>query len=462
MSHSHLIRRLLFSLVTIVLLAAGSALADNWPQFRGENFNAVSTSKLPVKWSDVDGKMENVRWKIPMVGEGWSQPVVWNQKVILTAAVPVDPADRDATKPQPYTGQGGKSREDLNQTVYNYDVICLNTNSGEEVWHRSVKQGPPPIPRHSTNTYATETPITDGERIYAYFGMNGIYCLDMDGNVLWEKDLGVYQMRADWGTASSPVLGGDKVFVQIDNEVQSFVIALDSKTGNEVWRVDRDEKSQYSSPMVWKNSVREELICGGMIYRSYDLATGDLLWQLDMAKGRSSATPLAANDRLYIGTELRNRGGSDDGGGRLFCVKPGGDGDITPKDDAPSSEFIQWRIDRSDIQMASPTICDGNLYLFQRSGSVMHCVDAATGESEYRKRVTGAPAFWASPWTDGEHVYTLAANGTTFVLAGGDEFEIVSENVLGQQTWGTPALANGRIYLRTVDHLYCIEESASP
>ena len=437
------------------------ASADNWPQFRGANFDAITPQQLPVSWSDVDGKTENIRWKIPLDGEGWSQPIVWDKQIFLTAAVPTGVVMDKPASAQSEPQQKGRrqNRNSLMLNEYRYDVVSFDADSGKENWRRTVKTGQPPIPRHETNTYATETPITDGQHIYAYFGMNGVYCLDMAGEVIWQKDLGVYEMRNDWGTSSSPVLSGDKLFIQVDNEVGSFLVALDAKTGDEIWRVARDEKSQYSSPMIWKNSLREELIAGGMVYRSYDPATGKLLWELDMAKGRSSATPVATKDHLYIGNEHRSRGGADNGGGFLFSVKPGGSGDITPADDATSSEFIQWKIARADMEMASPTICDGNLYLFERNSPKMHCVNVETGETVYRTRVSGAKSFWASPWTDGKHVYALESGGTTIVLEPGNDFKIVSKNVLNQQAWGTPALADGRIYLRTVDNLYCIEDA---
>ena len=264
-------------------------------------------------------------------------------------------------------------------------------------------------------------------------------------------------MRANWGTASSPTLFDGKLIVQVDNQVESFMVALNAETGDEIWRVARDEKSQYSSPMIWQNSLRNELIVGGMVYRSHDPATGKLLWKLDMAKGRSSATPVADGDRLFVGNELRNRGGEDDGGGRMYCVKPGGSGDITPPDDSSKSEFIEWWIEKADMQMASPTLCNGKIYLFERNTGNMHCVNMETGETVYRKRVRGAKAFWASPWTDGSHVFALDSNGTTHVLSSSDKYELLAANELDQQTWSSPALADGRIYLRTVDNLYCIE-----
>ena len=440
----------------VALLLTQVCIAENYPQFRGADSNAVSPSPLPVTWSDVDGNQTNIRWKIPVQGEGWSQPIVWEGRLYMTAAVPSDPSNKDAARPESNNGGYGRNRNDLVNVVYQYQVICIDADSGKEIWRKSVKEGKPPIPRHSTNTYATETPVTDGERIYAYFGMNGVHCLDMDGNLLWQKDLGVYEMRAGWGTASSPTLLDDRLFIQVDNQEQSFLVALETNSGDEIWRVNRDESSQYSSPFVWKNSLRNELIVGGMVYRSYDPTTGELLWKLDMNKGRSSATPVAIGDRLYIGNEFRNRGGEDDGGGRLYAIKPGGSGDITPPDDGMSGEFVQWRMDDSGIQMASPTHCGGNLYFFERRRGIVRCVDIETGRLEYESRVRGAGAFWASPWTDGKHLYAMDSNGNTHVIAAGDELKVVAVNELEQQAWGTPALADGRIYLRTVDHLYCI------
>ncbi|MEM8670078.1 MAG: PQQ-binding-like beta-propeller repeat protein [Planctomycetota bacterium] len=450
------IRLLFVPLVSLSL--ACSCFAEDYPQFRGANGDAVSSMTLPVTWSDVDGVQKNIRWKISMDGEGWSQPIVWADRLYLTAAVPADPASKARTRPESNNGGYGRDRYDLVRVNYQYQVICIDAGSGKEIWRKSVKEGKPPIPRHSTNTYATETPVTDGERIYAYFGMNGVYCLDMDGNLQWKKDLGVYEMRAGWGTSSSPTLLDSKLFIQVDNQEQSFLVALNKTSGEEVWRVPRNESSQYSSPFIWKNSLRNELIVGGMVYRSYDPATGELLWEMDMDKGRSSATPVAIGDRLFIGNEFRNRGGSDDGGGRLLSIIPGGSGDITPPDDAMSGKYVEWRMDESGIQMASPTYCDGNLYFFERRRGIVRCVDAKTGRLEYEKRVGNARAFWASPWSDNEHVFALDASGNTHVIAAGDEWKVVAVNELEQQAWGTPAIANGRIYLRTVDHLYCIAE----
>ncbi|QDU36116.1 outer membrane biogenesis protein BamB [Maioricimonas rarisocia] len=446
------------TLLALVMVAtATQATADHWPQFRGSRFDGVVSSACPVHWD----ASRNVRWKVPIAGEGWSCPVVWGDQVFLTAAVRTDKGADGSSRPEPYRGGGGRRRTDLTEATYRWEVICLDAATGKLNWRQTPRSGSPPIPRHSSNSYATETPVTDGDRVYAYFGMTGLYCYDMTGELQWQKDLGTYRMRAGWGTSSSPVLFEGKLFLQVDNEEQSFLVALDAETGEELWRADRPEPSQYSSPIIWQNSQRSEVIAGGQICRSYDPTTGKQLWQLDMSKGRSSATPLAVGDRLYIGTELRNRGGSDDGGGFLFAVTPGGTGDITPAERASAGEFVEWRIEKSGIQMASPVLCDGHLYLLERRSSILHCVNAATGETAYRKRIPGARAFWASPWTCDGKVYCLADSGTTFVLKGGPEFEILAENVIEEQCWSTPAIVDGTIYLRTVDHLYCIADGSN-
>lgn len=445
-----------FTVLAPLLLSCVSVplQADHWLQFRGNRSDGVAESKFPETWSS----SRNVRWKISVPGEGWSCPVVFDDRVFLTTAINTDAGDEDSSRPEPYRGGGGRRRSDLTEANYRWEVLCLDAKTGNIEWRRTAREGHPPIPRHSSNSYATETPVTDGERVYAYFGMMGLYCYDITGNLQWKKDLENYEMRAGWGTSSSPVLFDGKLYLQVDNDEQSFLVAFEAKSGKEIWRIKRDEPSQYSSPIIWQNSQRNEVITGGQFCRSYDPATGKLLWELDMAKGRSSATPLAVGDRLYVGTEFRNRGGSDDGGGFLFAVRPGGTGNITPPAEATAGEHVEWKIARSGIQMASPVLCAGRIYLLERRSGIIHCVDAKTGATLYRSRIPGARAFWASPWTDGEHIYCLDADGTTHILASGPELSIIGTNEMDEQTWSSPAIANGALFVRTINHLYCISK----
>jgi outer membrane protein assembly factor BamB len=443
----------------LIIFTAFAVHADHWPQFRGPRSDGlVRAAGFPLDWDTET----NIRWKIRNPGEGWSAPIVWGNKLFLTAAVLQQPprgSTAQAARPERYRGGGGRQRSDLTRAVYSWEVYCLDAETGQVLWRRVARHGTPRTPRHSSNTYATETPVTDGQRVYVYFGMTGLFCYDFDGDLVWQKDLGNYETRAGWGTASSPILYRDKLFLQIDNQEQSFLVALDAKSGEQVWRVPRDEATQYSSPIIWENSKRAELVAGGMIYRSYDPETGSLLWQLDMAKGRSSATPVADGDRLYIGTEFRNRGGPDDGGGFLFAVKAGATADITPAPGAATSDGVAWRCADSGIQMASPVVCEGYIYLFERRMNAVNCVDAKTGEHLFRERISGARAFWSSPWAFDGHVYALDETGTVYVIEPGRELKVLRTNRIDELTWSTPAAANGCLFLRGADHLYCIAQS---
>ena len=223
------------------------------------------------------------------------------------------------------------------------------------------------------------------------------------------------------------------------------MVALDVKSGDELWRVDREEPSQYSSPVIWQNSLRTELVTGGQVCRSYDPDTGKVLWELDMEKGRSSSTPLVVGDRLFVGTEFRNRGGSDDGGGFLFALRPTSDG-----------VEIDWKTPDSGIQMASPVLANDHLYLFERRSGTLHCINATMGEKAYRQRVPSARAFWASPVVQDDVVFALDDGGTTHVIPGGPEFRVTRKNVLGERTWSTPAVSENALFIRTATRLFCI------
>lgn len=446
-------RFLLLSLTVLLTSLSSTAMADHWPQFRGPRGDATAIDAFPMEW-DIS---KNVRWKIPMEGEGWSAPVIWGDRVFLTAAVMTKkPTGRSEPSDSPRPGgrrrRGRGYRNNLGTAEFRWEVICLNAATGEQIWKQVTREGKPPQGRHLQNTYASETPVTDGRHVYAYFGMNGLYCFDMDGNPVWQTDPGNYEMRNDWGTSSSPLLHNGLLYLQIDCQEQSFLAAWDTKTGDQVWRADRDEPSHYSSPVLWQNSVREEIVTAGRSARAYDPKTGDLLWELDLTGGRSSATPLAVGDRLYIGSEVRNRGGDDDGGGWMFAVNAGAEGRIAPDD----SSLIAWSLPGSGIQMASPVLCAGHLYVFERRRGVLHCINADTGEMAYETRVTGARAFWSSPWVFEDRVFCLDDDGTTHVIQGGPEYEVIHRNKLGEQVWATPAVANGMVFVRTTESLYCI------
>jgi outer membrane protein assembly factor BamB len=409
-------------LIACVLFSSCVALAEDWPQFRGHGANGLPSEAGPLTWSET----ENLAWTIDVPGSGWSSPIVARGKVLLTTAVP--------------EGDGGE------EDVHRFEVHCYDLATGEALWKRVAIEEKPRIRTHRSNTYASETPVTDGERVYAYFGMTGLFCYDLEGELVWQKDLGAYPMIHDWGTASSLAISDGLLFVQIDNEEDSHAVAIDAMTGEEKWRVERpNEVSNWSSPVIWINSVRTELIVGGKTVRSHDPATGEELWSMEIG-GRSSASPAAVGDVLYIGSENRSRRGGTPGG--LFAVKAGAEGEIDVADDVANQPGLLWANLKAAIGIASPLVFENQLYVLERRGGLMRVHDATTGELVYKQRLPGAATF------------CLDDAGRTYVMAPGDDYTPLDEHEIAGQFWSTPALADGSLILRSTDRLYCVRSSS--
>jgi outer membrane protein assembly factor BamB len=479
-------------------LTVGLASADDWPQFRGPNGSATSPgAHLPVEW----GTDKNVAWKVKLPGYAWSGPVVWGDKVFVTTAVSDKQAKPDGSfggpggfggpkgkgppggpkgGPGGFGGPGGMMGK-APDAVYKFELLALSAADGKVLWKQDVAERKPAIPTNPTNGYATETPATDGERVYAYFGAIGTaFAYDLSGNFAWKAEVGAHAMQFGHGTASSPALADGRLFIQCDNEEKSFLVALDAKTGKELWRTPRAERTGWSSPLVWKNKVRTEVICvGSPKVRSYDPETGKQLWELSGTNGQIKATPVAGEDLLFVGSGggpggfggfggppggggfPKGPGGGMGGGSRpLFAVKAGAAGDITPKAGAKSGDAIAWRSTQAGPATPSPLLYDGLLYVLEDRGGVVSCYDAATGQQHYKERIPNARGFTSSPWAYGGKVFCLDDAGTTHVLKAGAEFEVVGANKLGEMAWSSPAVANGAVFLRTVDHLYCIRDGA--
>ncbi len=468
-----------------------AARAGDWPQFRGPGGAGVAAETgLPAAW----GADKNIQWKIKVPGVAWSSPITWGDKVFVTTAVSDKqqkpargfgggrrPRPDGANPQRPRGGRGGRGGFGGNRqppdALYRWEVYCLNRADGKVVWKQLAVERKPTIPTHGTNTYASETPVTDGERVYAYFGMTGVFCFDArTGKPLWKKDLGSYRMMAGWGTGSSPALEGDRLFIQCDNDEKSFLVALDKKTGNELWRVDRKDRSSWSTPLVWRNSKRTELVCSGsQRTRSYDPATGKVLWELGGMTGAPSATPVADGDLLFCGGGRGGFGGfggggfgGPRGGGRggrggfggstLFAIKAGASGDLTLKEGETANAGIAWSRPKAGPSMASPVVYKGYLYVLEQRGGLLSCYEAKTGKPAYSKeRLPQAGGFTSSPWAYDGKVFCLADDGTTFVVKAGPKFEVLGKNKLDEMFWSSPAAAGGNLLLRGVDYLYCIK-----
>jgi len=471
---------LMLSAISFLLIISSCSQKQNWPQFRGPDANMISSvSALPEEWDTV----KNIAWTYKLDGAGWSSPVVWGNKVFITSSFPekVAPAPernqlqgppppsrpagvqqgmppRDGRQPQPGQGQQGPPPQEdtdttFKQDIYRWEITCLDLNTGEQLWKQTAFRGNPRVKKHQMNNYATETPVTDGERVFAYFGNRGLYCYDLDGNLLWSKDLGAFKVLNGWGTGSSPVIFNGIIYIQADNEENSFLVALDAATGNEKWRVIREEKTNYSTPYVWKNKLRTEIVANGKKARSYDAETGKLLWELNAGGEQTIPSPAGDESTLYLG----NASGQNVKGS-LFAVKAGAEGDITPSDGASSGNGILWVLPDAGLGNGSPLVYNGLIYVIASRGGEIKCINAQTGSLVYRERVSGTGAVWASPWIYTEKVWFLDDKGVTRSFTAGNTFKLVSENRLKDSFWASVAITDGGYIFRGVKAVYCVRE----
>jgi outer membrane protein assembly factor BamB len=332
-----------------------------------------------------------------------------------------------------------------------WTVFCLDAATGKILWERVAHKGVPKHSIHVKASYASETPVTDGERVYAYFGNVGLYCYDVGGKELWSKSWDVVPTRFGWGTGASPMLSGDRIYILNDNEKKSFLTALDKRTGKEIWKVDREEKSNWATPFLWQNDRRTEIItCGTNKVRSYDL-DGKLLWQFGGMSSICVPSPIAAHGLLFISS------GYEFGRPRpVFAVRPGATGDISLKKDQTSSDYIAWYREPAGAYHPTPLVLGDYLYVVYSTG-FLSCFEAKTGKTVYEKQRLGG-SFTASPWSYDGKIFCLSEEGTTYVVKAGPQFELLAKNSLNEVSLATPAVSDGRLFLRTVSTLYCIEK----
>ena len=324
-------------------------------------------------------------------------------------------------------------------------------------WERLAHRGVPAFPVHAKNSYASATPVTDGQRVYALVANVGLFCFDFQGHPVWSKRFEPRPTRNNWGPGASPVLYQDRIYVVNDNEEQSYLLALDKRTGEEVWRVPRDEKTNWSTPYVWENARRTEIITPGTgKVRSYDL-DGKLLWSFSGMSGITIATPYSGEGMLYVSSgfvinPLRP----------LYAIRPGASGDISLGADKTSNDFIAWCDRKGAPYNPSTLLYQGRVYVLYDRGTLA-CFEAQTGEPIYAQQaLPDGRAFSASPWAADGKIYCLSEYGVTFVLRAGDKFEILRTNALADDDMclATPAVAGGRLLLRSSARLYCIRSGA--
>ena len=443
MKHS----RIFLPILAASLLANSLTAEDNWPRFRGPTAMGVVSDdpRLPEQWS----KTENVLWNADIPGFGWSGPVVWGNKVFLTTV------SSDGDFEQPKKGlYNGRGRKEIPDGIHRWLTYCLDINTGKTLWSHEAHKGVPPVGRHPKSTYASETPCTDGERLYVLFGDMGLYCYDLDGKLLWTQKIAPKKTQYDYGAAASPVVHGSHVFVVYDNSEASYIAAYDTKTGKERWKKDRDEKSTWATPFVWTNDLRTEVVVAGRKrIRSYAL-DGNLLWNMD---GRMSVltipSPFAANGMVYI-----TSGYFQDRKRPVWVIKPGASGDITIEEGETQSKHVQWHHPTLGPFNTSPIVY-GDYYYTLLDQGMMTCHLAMTGEAVYdRTRFPEFSSFTASPWAYNGKIFCLSEDGKTYVVKAGPQFEILHTNDLDELSIATPAVVQGKLLIRTASKIYCISK----
>lgn len=392
----------------------------NWPQWRGPAGNGlVLHGNPPVNWSE----SQNVKWKVRIPGRGHATPVIWDDKVFILTAVPAD--------------------ENAHRLAFT--VLCLDRQTGRTRWRKVARVESPHQDIQPTNSHSSGSPVTDGERLVASFGSYGLYCYDLDGNLLWEKDLG--KVDVTWGEGSSPALAGDVVIVLQDNNGDSFLYGFDVRTGDPLWKVSRDEGSSWTTPYVLTRGGRTQVIVNGAnAVRSYDPRTGEVLWQCSGLGINVTPMVVVGEDTVYAMSGQRTSPAG-------MAIRLGGSGDLT------GTDAVRWTVNRGTPYVASPLLYGGNLYYVQHVTSILTCLDAATGQPHFaEKRLTQLSGVYASPIGVNDRIYFVGREGATLVLKKSNELTILAENTLDDGFDASPAVVGNELYLRGRSHLYCIAE----
>ncbi len=416
---------------------------DNWRQWRGPTGDGLAPkADPPVEWSET----KNVKWKVALPGSGSATPIVWGDRIFVLAASDTGkkPAGT-APAPRPAAREGGRGMStEVPTTLYRFEVLCLDRANGKEIWRRTAVEEVPHEGHHATHGYASASPSTDGKRLVVSFGSRGIFGYDLEGAQTWKVDLGDMRIKVGFGEASSPVLYGGSAIVNWDHEAGSFIVCLDAATGREKWRQAREEGTTWVTPFVVEHAgVTQVVVNAARRTRSYDLATGKLLWECGGQAQNPIPTPVAGKGVVYCMTGYR--------GFALHAIRLDSKGDVT---DTPQ---VAWKKNDAAPYVASPVLSGDLLYFTKERQGFLSCVDAATGEVRYGpERLPGIDTIYASLAGAAGKLYVVGRSGTTLVLKQGPKFEVMATNALSEGVDASPVLVGKRLYLRGAKHLYCI------
>jgi outer membrane protein assembly factor BamB len=437
---------------TIVLLGLSVALsAQNWPSFRGPGASGVADGKAPSHWDAPKGV--NVAWKVEIPGLAHSSPVVWGDRVYVTTAVSSDP------KAVFRHGLFGDVDPSPDVSKHSWRVYCLDKASGKIIWEKVAHEGTPKTKRHSKSSQASSSPATDGKHVVAFFGSEGLYTYDTNGKLLWQQDLGIlnagwfYDPDYEWGTASSPIIYKNLVIVQCDIQKNSFVAAYDINDGHRVWMTPREEIPSWGTPTIYEGKDRAELITQATKFiRGYDPMTGKELWRLSGNSEVTAPTPIVAHDLIFVTNGYRVVQ-------PIFAIRPGASGDISLKAGQESNDFIAWSKQHGGPYMPTPVVYGDYLYTCNNQG-VTACYKAKTGERVYQQRLGEGGAYSASPVAADVKIYYTSEDCDVFVVKAGPTYELLATNAIGEVCMASPAISDGKLFVRAEHHLFAIGEAA--
>ena len=421
----------------------------NWPSFRGAGAAGVADGfPLPSEWDGPTSK--NILWKTPIAGLGHSSPIIWGNRLFVSTAI------SGVEKPELKVGLYGDIGSVQDASSHRWVVYALDTRSGKVVWEKTVYTGVPKVKRHPKATHANSTLATDGMHLVAFFGSEGLYCFDMDGKLLWKRDLGLLDSAyyvvpdAQWEFASSPVIYQGMVLVQCDVLNGSFVAALNIKDGTDLWRTPRTDVPTWGTPTVHADGPTAQMIVNGYKHvGSYDVRTGKELWRLKGGGDIPVPTPVLAHGMVFI----TNAHGPM---APILAIRLNATGDISLAPNETSNQFVAWSNPRDGAYMITPVVYGDYLYNAKNNG-VMSCYEAKTGTKLYQERLgAGTSGFSASPVAGDGKIYFAGEDGDVYVVKAGPKFELLAKNTMGEVCMASPAISGGVLYFRTQSHVVAI------
>ncbi len=416
----------------------------HWHQWRGPEANGTSqTSNPPLEWSEV----KNVRWKVAIKGQGNASPIIWGDKVFLLSAINTGRVDPDAAKPedQPKRVFGIKHPN----TFYKFEVLCLDKNTGKELWRQTATERVPHEGTHHDADFASASPTTDGERLFCWFGSAGMYCYDLNGNKLWDRDLGKAYVGASLGEGCSPVVHQDKLVIVRDHARQSSIEVLDARTGKTTWKKDRDEPNAWATPSIVEHSGKTQVITAASnMVRSYDLDNGNIIWQCSGLTGNVTPCPIVDGDMVYCMSGYE--------GCSLLALPLNSKGDIS------NSTKIKWKLNQGTPYVPSAVLSGNLLFFTQSNQGIVTVVNVTSGETVMQKtRLPGISNLYSSPVNAANRIYFTSRDGKTVVLKHSKKLKVLATNKLEDEFNASPAMVGNQLFLRGRKSLYCLENEAS-